>query len=155
MKCFFFADIVSLVALLMGYMKMKLAPSCSPLRAGSDHVLFDLEMSISKSYLRSSQVKVRSRSDPSRLICVSFEVTSRTKWFGTICASLSPSCCELFEKKTDCDVMWPQLTFPWSPIISCTQIFTNGVNGHNAERIGWFRLVYAKWEALSYFPINL
>ena len=47
-------------------------------------------------------------------------------------------------RKTDCGPMRPQMTFPWPPIISCTRIITDGVSGHDPERIGWFRLVYAK-----------
>ena len=58
-------------------------------------------------------------------------------------------------RNTDCGLMWPQLTFPWPPIISCIRIIPDGVSGLDPERIGWFRLVYAKWEAFSYFPIGL
>ena len=93
-------------------------PQCSkyfePSRwAGSQHVLFDFERSISKSDLRSGQVRsrsgqvkvrsgeIRSRSghDPSRSICISSEVSWRDKSFGAICASLSPFCRELLAKK--------------------------------------------------------
>ena len=58
-------------------------------------------------------------------------------------------------RKTDCGLMWPQMTFSWTPIISCIRIITYGVSGLDPERIGPFRLVYAKWEAFSYFPIGL
>ena len=80
--------------------KIKMTPSCSPCRAGSEHVLFDLERLISKSDLRSGQVKVRSRSDhdPRRSICTSFEAARRAKPFGTICTPLSQSCRDLLAK---------------------------------------------------------
>ena len=55
-------------------------------------------------------------------------------------------------RKTDCDLMWPQITFHWPPIISCTRIITYGVSGYDPERIVWFRLVYAKRGAFSYLP---
>ena len=84
---------------------------------GSNYTLFDLERAISKIDLRSCQVKVRSRSDhdPSRSICTSSEAGRRAKSFGTICASISPSCCE-FLAKTDCDLVWPHLTFDNLPV---------------------------------------
>ena len=34
-------------------------------------------------------------------------------------------------------------------------MITDGVSGHDPERIVWFRLVFAKQEAFSYFPIGL
>ena len=39
--------------------------------------------------------------------------------------------------------------------ISCIRFITNGVSGHDIERIWWFRLVYSKWETFSYYPIGL
>ena len=47
-------------------------------------------------------------------------------------------------RKKDCGLMWPQMTFPWPPIISCTRIITGWVSGYDPERTGGFRLVYAK-----------
>ena len=44
----------------MRYMKMKMTPSFSPRRDGSDRALFYLEISISNSDFRSGQVKVKS-----------------------------------------------------------------------------------------------
>ena len=49
-RWFFIDDLLD-----MRDMKMKMTPSCSPRRAGLEHVLFDLERSISKSDLRSGQ----------------------------------------------------------------------------------------------------
>ena len=42
-----------------------------------------------------------------------------------------------------------------TPIVSCTRIYTDGVSGHDPNRIGWFRSVYEKREAFSHFPIGL
>ena len=70
-------------------------------RDGLKHVLFDFERSISKSDLRSGQLKVRSRSgrDLSKSICISSEAFWWDKSFGTIRASLSPLYRELLAKK--------------------------------------------------------
>ena len=107
--------------------------------------------SISKLELRSGKVKVSH--DRSRLICISSEADWRAKSFGTICASLSSSCHELFAKTW----FWPHLTSgdpPWPQSISCILMITDGATGHDAEIIGSFRLVYAKREAFSHFPIG-
>ena len=137
--------------------KIKMTASSSPCQAASKHVLFDIERSIWKFDLRSGQVKVRSRSDhdPSRSLCTFSEAARRAKSFGTIFASLFSSCRDLLAKKTDCDVIWTQVTSSWPQIVGCTQICTDGVSGHDTERIGWFRSVYAKREAFSCFPIGL
>ena len=52
-------------------------------------------------------------------------------------------------RKPNFNPILPQVTFPWLVIISCTEIITDGVNGHDPEMIGWFRLVYAKREAIG------
>ena len=44
---------------------------------------------------------------------------------------------------------------PWLPIVSYTQICTDGLSGHDPEKIGWFRSVYGKGEGFSNFPIGL
>ena len=41
------------------------------------------------------------------------------------------------------------------PVICCIRIITNGVSSHDPERIGWFRLVHGKREAVSCVPIGL
>ena len=53
----------------------KMTPLCSSRRTESNHVLFDLDRSISKFDLGSGQVKIRPRSDHdlSRSICTSSE----------------------------------------------------------------------------------
>ena len=61
----------------------------------------------------------------------------------------------IYWQKQDFDLIWPQVTSPWPPIISCVLIITDGVSVHDSERIGWFRLVYVKREAFSYFLIGL
>ena len=130
--------------------KMKMIPSCLPRRAGSKHAIFDLGRSISKF----GQV----RSCRSRSICMSSETAWRTKSLGSISASLSPSCCDLMAKNR----LWRHVT---SDDLSVTpdhqlhpdqwSIITDGVSGHDSERIGWFRLVFAKLETFPYFPIGL
>ena len=129
---------------------------CSPRQAGSKHVLFKVERSIWKFDPRSGQVMVRSTSDHdlSRSVCTSFEAARQAKPLGTICASLSPSCRDLLAKNG----LWSHLTsgdLSVTPIVSCTQICTDGASGHDPERIGWFWLVYVKREAFSYFPLGL
>ena len=54
----------------------------------------------------------------------------------------------------DCDLMWPHMTSR-DPLISCTQISTVGVSGHDPESFGWFRLVLVKRGAFSYYSIGL
>ena len=39
-----------------------------------------------------------------------------------------------------------------TPIIGFTRIITNGVSGYDLEKIGWFRLAYAKREAFYISP---
>ena len=118
--------------------------------------IFYVERPISKFDLRSGQVKVRSTSghDRSRSIRISSEAAWRAESFGTICTSLSPPIV-IYWQKQDFDLIWPQVTSPWPPIISCVLIITDGVSVHDSERIGWFRLVYVKREAFSYFLIGL
>ena len=53
--------------------KIEITSSCLPRRAGSSHVLFDLDSSISKSDFRSGQVRSGQGHDPSRSICISSE----------------------------------------------------------------------------------
>ena len=129
----------------------KMTPSCSPRQAGPKHALFDLERSISKFDLRSGQGQIMIQV---RSICKSSEAARRVKSFGTICAPLSSSCRDFLAKRR----LWPHLTsgdLPWHPIVSCTQIITDGVSGHAPERIGWLRSVYVKKEAFLYFSIGL
>ena len=86
------------------------------------------------------RVRARSGHDRSRSICIASKTAWRAESFGTICASLSPSCRKLLAKTG----FWSHLismTSPWPPIISCTWIITDGVSGHDPERIGWFRSV--------------
>ena len=59
------------------------------------------------------------------------------------------------KKKMDCDLMCPQITFLWSPTISCTRIVTYGEKGYDPERIECFLLVYAKRKTFTYFPVGL
>ena len=81
--------------------KIKMTPSCLACRAGSKHVPLDLERSISK-----FDIRTRSGHDRSGSICISFEAAWRAKSFGTICASLSPSCRDLLAKNG----LWRHLT---------------------------------------------
>ena len=79
----------------------------------------------------------------------------RVKSFGTV--SISMLSRHIGEKRfvTSFDLIWPQVTSPWPPIVSYTRIITDRVSGHDPERIGWFRLVYAEREAFSYFFTGL
>ena len=100
-------------------MKMKTTPSCLPRRTDSENVLFDLERSISKSDLRSGQVRLRSDHNPSRSICISWSDHNPSR---SICISCLPkrpdepirlvSFARLYLnpiasywRKTDCDLM--------------------------------------------------
>ena len=88
-------------------MKIKMRPPCLECRAGSKYVLFDLGRPMSKFDLRSGQVKVRSRPGHNRRsVCIYSEATWWAKSFGTIFASLSPSCREFLAKTG----FWPHLT---------------------------------------------
>ena len=157
-KWSFFTETVFIDSILnMMHIKIKITPWCLARRTGWKHDFFNLEESISKFDFRSVQVKFRSRSgrDRSRSICISSEAARRAKSLGTICASLSPPYRIFFLSKTG---FWPHLTsddFLVTPIISCTCTITDGLSGHDPERIGWFRLICAKREAFSHFPVAL
>ena len=80
--------------------KIKGTPLCSPHQAGSKHVLLDLGQfeNLTSGQVRSGQGQSMTQ------ICqythyTSSEAAQRAKSFGTICASLSPSCRDLLVEK--------------------------------------------------------
>ena len=79
-----------------------MTPSCFPRWAGSKHVILTWKVS----FKIWPQVRSRSGHDPNKSICKSSEADWQVKSFGTICASLSPSCRELLAKTG----FWPHLT---------------------------------------------
>ena len=136
------------------YEKKNLTPSWPPRRAGSKHVrIFTLKGQYQN--LTSGQVRSRSDHGPSRSM---FNMhifrsgsTSQVVWHH-LRVSIS-ILLRLIGKK----LIVTSFDFrpPWPPIVSCTRICTDGVSGNDPERIGWFRLVYAKRETFSYFPTGL
>ena len=125
--------------------KIKMTPSCWPRRAGSANVLFDRERSMWKSDLRSG-----SDHDPLGQYAHSLKRVDEPSRLTSF-ARLYPHPVATYWRKTYCDLIWPQVT-PWPPIVSCNRICTDEVRGHDAERIGWFRSVYAKLETFLFFP---
>ena len=129
--------------------KINMTPSCSPCRAGSKHVLFDLKRPTWKFDLR-SEVKVwpRSDHDPSRSICTSSEVARRAKsLFGIICTSLFPSCLDLLAKNglwlhlTSFDIRWP-LRDPRSSVAP------------GSAQMGWVTMILEKLGGFDRFMRN-
>ena len=118
-----------------GNTKTKMKPSCSPRRTGSEHVLSDLERSISKFDIWSGQVKVRSRSDhdPNRSVCTYSKAARRAKLFGAICASLPPSCRDLLTK----NALWPHLSLGDLPVTHDRQLHRDH-HGVRAVILKWF-----------------
>ena len=78
--------------------------SSLPRQTGSKHVLFTLKGKFEN--LTSGQVRSRPDHDPSRSLCTSSEAARRAKSFGTIFASLFPSCRDLLAKNG----LWRHLT---------------------------------------------
>ena len=138
----------------MGDTKIKITPPCSPRQAGSKYVLFYLERSISKFDLRSGQVKVRSWPKLDQYAHCLKRLDGPRQSFGTICASLSPSCRDLLSK----NCLWCHLTsgdFPVTPDRQLHPDLHSWGSSHDPERMGRFWSVYAKWEVFSYFPIGI
>ena len=136
-------------------------PSCSSRWAGSEHVLFDLEGSISKFALRSGQSQFRVRSW-TRLVSryaiahppKQLDESSRLEPFERL--YLYPVA--TYWRKTYCDFICPHLTHvtsPWPLIVSSTRIITGGMSGCDLEINWWLRSVYLKRESFSYFPIGV
>ena len=134
--------------------EIEITPSCSPRRASSENVLFDLERPIWKF----DQVRSMSDNDLSRSICTSSEAVRRAKSFGTISASLTSILSRLIGVSliaTSLDLRWPShAPHPSSSVVQMTG-FTDEVIGHDPEGIGWFRSVYVKLEAFSCLTIDL
>ena len=131
-------------------MKMKMTPLCLPRQAGSKRAICEIKRSISNSDLRSAQDQVMTQVGQSAYLPKRLDEPSLLALFARLCLHPVAS----YWRKTDCGHMWPQMTFPWPQITSCTRIITDGVIGLDPERLGWFRLVYARLETFSYFPIG-
>ena len=108
---FLFLAEMFFIDFFMRYMKMKMTPSCLSLQAGSDHVLFDLERSISKSYLRSGEVKVRSWPKYVNMLILRRGLTNQVVWHH-LRVSISTLLRVIGEERivTSCDLSWPQLS---------------------------------------------
>ena len=134
----FHGDVFSLIDLLMRYLKK--ATPCLPRRAGLKYEPFDLETSISKFDLRWNQVRGRSwlmtQIGQYAYLPKFPHKPNRLAPFARLYLHSVAS----YWRKTDCHLIWPQMTFPWPPIISCTPIITDGVSGqcHDPEKLGGF-----------------
>ena len=133
--------------------KIDMTPPCSPRRAGSNHVLFDLERSIWEYDLESGQDQIGTQlgqhaHPPKRL-----DEPSCLEPFALLC--LHPVATYWRNRiVTSFDLRWPPCVLQGSGSAE-TRICTDRVNGHDPERIGLFRSVYAKREIFPYFPTGL
>ena len=82
-------------------MKIKMTPSFSPRRAGSEHVLFDLESSISKSDLRSGQGQVMTQVGQYAYLPRRLDEPSRLARFARLYLHPVAS----YWRKMDCDLI--------------------------------------------------
>ena len=98
----------SSITFLMRDTKMKMTPSYLPRRAGSKHVLLGHERSISKYDLRTGHGQVKTQVGQYAYLPKRLDEPSRLAPFARL--YLYPDA--TYWRKTDCDLIWPQVTSP-------------------------------------------